>query len=228
MVVISWSDVATHLCSPSPPESWNPGHLFRSGPQRQRPERGCDVGKVSRCHSSQQRGNQVQLRELGHLIPAVCWAPYCELNITTLPGWLRVLSHQLCEQWSQDLNLVFLAPCLSSSVSSFHQSGKADQVSGAGLIGANQQSFPRGSGSQAWVGSYFSSAWGRASYQVLHGPGREWAPCKWEEYKQGLSGFAGHGKMDSLSSLNIQLQNDWLPLVGLLIWIFGTIMDYPD
>lgn len=30
--------------------------------------------------------------------------------------------------------------------------------------------------------------------------------------------------MDSLSSLKVQLQNAWLPLVGLLILIFGTIV----
>lgn len=32
--------------------------------------------------------------------------------------------------------------------------------------------------------------------------------------------------MDSLSSLKVQLQNAWLPLVGLLILIFGTIIKY--
>lgn len=34
--------------------------------------------------------------------------------------------------------------------------------------------------------------------------------------------------MDSLSSLKIQLQNAWLPLVGLHILIFNTIMKYTD
>lgn len=34
--------------------------------------------------------------------------------------------------------------------------------------------------------------------------------------------------MDSLSRLKIQLQNGWLPWVGLLIQILGTIIKYTD
>ena len=34
--------------------------------------------------------------------------------------------------------------------------------------------------------------------------------------------------MDSLSRLKIQLQNGWLPWVGLVIQILGTIVKYTD
>lgn len=36
---------------------------------------------------------------------------------------------------------------------------------------------------------------------------------------------AGGRKLDSLK---IQLQSGWLPLLRLLIWILGTVMEYPD
>ena len=39
---------------------------------------------------------------------------------------------------------------------------------------------------------------------------------------------AGGGKLDSLSSLKIQLQNGWLPLVRLRVWILGTVMENLD
>lgn len=39
---------------------------------------------------------------------------------------------------------------------------------------------------------------------------------------------AGGGKLDSLSSWKIQLDNGWLPWVGLLVEILGTIIKYTD
>ena len=87
----------------------------------------------------------------------------------------------------------WLCSCLQKKTS-FDQSGKADQVSGAGLIEANQQSFPRGSEAKAGWGAASAQHEGEHPTKYCTALGGSELPSSGKTASRGCLGLQGMGR----------------------------------